>query len=134
MDHFDVIVVGGGCMGLAAAYTASKIGKKVLLLERNAFLNDQGSSGGLSRMWRVIYSERYLAELALHTDPIWKELELESGKTLIDRTGILWFGQSKTPTTEGQIEEAMKTMDALGLPYEKLSARDIQAQYGFTNL
>jgi monoamine oxidase len=134
MDHFDVIIVGGGCMGLAAAYSASKIGKKALLLERNAFFNDQGSSAGLSRMWRVIYSERYLAELALHTDPLWRELESECRKPLIDRTGILWFGQAKTPTTEGQIEEAMKTMDSLGLPYEKLSVHDIEGQYGFANL
>lgn len=133
LNHFDVIVVGGGVMGLASAYAVSQRGKRALLLEREHFFNDQGSSGGLSRMWRVIYSERYLAELALHTAPHWHALEEASGTTLIDRTGILWFGQPKTPTTEGQIESAMQTMDALGLPYTRLTARDLP-DYGFANL
>jgi sarcosine oxidase/L-pipecolate oxidase len=33
MEKYDVIVVGGGVLGLSAAYNCAKAGKKVLVLE-----------------------------------------------------------------------------------------------------
>ena len=38
MDKYDVIVVGGGTAGCAAAYTAGKLGLKTLLIEKNIHL------------------------------------------------------------------------------------------------
>ncbi|MDP1533124.1 MAG: FAD-dependent oxidoreductase, partial [Rubrivivax sp.] len=37
-EHFDVVVVGGGGAGLAAAIEAAEAGASVLLLEKNAQL------------------------------------------------------------------------------------------------
>ncbi|MCQ2789589.1 MAG: FAD-dependent oxidoreductase, partial [bacterium] len=37
-DKYDLIVVGGGTAGCAAAYTAGKLGVKTLLIEKNSFL------------------------------------------------------------------------------------------------
>lgn len=56
---FDVIVVGGGPVGLAAAYEVAKAGKKVLVLEQNNFFNQAGSSGDLARMFRTMYGSFY---------------------------------------------------------------------------
>ncbi len=36
--NYDVIIAGGGTAGCACAYTASKLGLKVLLIEKNSFL------------------------------------------------------------------------------------------------
>lgn len=38
MDKYDLIVVGGGTAGCAAAYTAGKLGLKTLLIEKNIHL------------------------------------------------------------------------------------------------
>lgn len=38
MDKYDIIVVGGGTAGCAAAYTAGKLGLKTLLIEKNIHL------------------------------------------------------------------------------------------------
>ncbi len=134
MDKPSVVIVGGGVMGIASAYSLARAGAKVRLIERGSFFNSHGSSGGLSRMWRVIYSEEYLATLALNTDPMWKSIEIASKRSLIDRTGIVWFGQPTTSTTEGEIESAMRTMDRLGQKYQRLERDDIQKKYGFDNL
>lgn len=38
MNKYDIIVVGGGTAGCSCAYTAAKLGLKVLIIEKNAFL------------------------------------------------------------------------------------------------
>lgn len=38
MDNYDLIVVGGGTAGCAAAYTAGKLGLKTILIEKNIHL------------------------------------------------------------------------------------------------
>lgn len=45
---FDVVVVGGGPAGLAAATSAAKNGAKVLLVERYGFLGGMGTAGGVT--------------------------------------------------------------------------------------
>lgn len=54
-ELFDVIVIGGGPVGLAAAYEVAKAGRKVIILEQNNFFNHAGSSGGLARIFRTMY-------------------------------------------------------------------------------
>ncbi|MGB4116410.1 MAG: FAD-dependent oxidoreductase [Polaromonas sp.] len=46
--EFDVIVVGGGPAGLAAATCAARLGAKVLLVERYGFLGGMGTAGGVT--------------------------------------------------------------------------------------
>lgn len=38
MNKYDIIVVGGGTAGCSCAYTAAKLGLKVLIIEKNTFL------------------------------------------------------------------------------------------------
>lgn len=54
-ESFDVVVVGGGPIGLSSAYEVAKKGKKVLVLEQSSFFNQEGSSGDLVRMFRTMY-------------------------------------------------------------------------------
>ena len=44
IDSYDIAVVGGGPIGLAAALFAAKYGKRVVVLERNSFKNKKSSS------------------------------------------------------------------------------------------
>ena len=52
---YDVVVVGGGPIGWAAAYEIAKEEKSVLVLEQNNFFNQAGSSNDMARMFRTMY-------------------------------------------------------------------------------
>lgn len=51
---YDVVVVGGGPVGLASAYQVAKEGKSVIVLEQRNFFNQAGSSGDMARMFRTM--------------------------------------------------------------------------------
>lgn len=90
---YDIVVVGGGAIGLAAAYECAKAGKIVAVLEKNHFFNQAGSSGDLVRMFRTMYTEDFMADLAFNAMSIWEELETDAGdNSLRLMTALLNFG------------------------------------------
>jgi sarcosine oxidase len=54
---YDVIILGVGSMGSAAAYHLAKRGQRVLGLEQFSIPHSQGSHHGFSRMIRLAYFE-----------------------------------------------------------------------------
>lgn len=134
MKKYDVIVVGGGPMGLATAAELSSHNKKILLIEQYSFINQKGSSAGLSRQFRIQYAEKYMAELALESIPYWEKLQATTPNTLIDPVGSLWFGDPALSSQEGGIEAAMNVMDELNIPYTPLNAKEIEARFPFKNI
>lgn len=89
---YDVIVVGGGAIGLSAAYECAKAGKTVLVLEKSTFYNQSGSSGDLVRMFRTMYMEPFMADLARDAMGLWDQLESDAGQALRLMSGLLDFG------------------------------------------
>jgi sarcosine oxidase / L-pipecolate oxidase len=134
MEKYDVIVVGGGVLGLSAAYNCAKAGKKVLVLEEYEFFNQNGSSADFCRMWRVMYTGVYYARMALATSPLWDQLEAELGQKLIDKSGLLNFGINTPNTPEGTMEDAERVMKELKIPFTRLTSSELTQQYPFRNL
>ncbi|MEM0320783.1 MAG: FAD-dependent oxidoreductase [Thermoprotei archaeon] len=64
MEKFQVVVVGGGPAGSAAAYVAAKAGVQVLLLERGPEVGSKTVSGGLlyTHVLRDLYGEFWAEE------------------------------------------------------------------------
>ena len=56
----DVVVVGGGPVGLSTAHECAKEGKKVAVLEKFVLYNASGSSADFMRMFRTMYTEDYM--------------------------------------------------------------------------
>lgn len=132
--HFDVIVIGGGAMGLSTAYHLSKRKTKTLVLERFTFKNQLGSSAGVSRQYRIPYPEEYMVQMALDAQPYWDELQSHTSKKLLDKVGTLWFGDPAVHSTEGNIGEAEKALKAANVPFTSLTSKEIEEQYHFKNL
>jgi sarcosine oxidase len=116
MNHYEVIVVGGGVMGCATAYHLAKRGRRVLLLEQFAIGHERGSSHGHSRIFRLVYDAPDYVELARAAYPLWRELESEAGVDLLLQTGGFDFAD---PATQS-IEDTRATLVATGVPFELL--------------
>ncbi|MFB7664839.1 FAD-dependent oxidoreductase [Kitasatospora sp. NPDC056138] len=132
--HYDLVIVGGGPVGLAAAAAGARRGHSVLVLEQFEILHERGSSGGAERQWRLQYAQEDLARLTVETVPLWTELERAGGRRLVHRTGSLWFGDTATSTNEGQVNAAVEVLDRVGLPYDWLTAKEIEQRYRFARL
>ncbi|MFJ2607863.1 NAD(P)/FAD-dependent oxidoreductase [Streptomyces sp. NPDC087425] len=132
--HADVLVVGGGAIGLAAAREVARRGRSVCVLERFALGHERGGSAGWERQWRIQYSQERWARLALETLPLWRQLEAEAERPLVHARGSLWFGQVGVATSEGELALAAAVLDALEVPYDWLTALEIERRFGFAAL
>jgi sarcosine oxidase len=76
MAAYDVIVIGLGATGSAAAYQLAKRGHRVLGLDRHAPPHAFGSSHGDTRITRCAIGEgAHYSPLAMRSHEIWRELE-----------------------------------------------------------
>jgi glycine/D-amino acid oxidase-like deaminating enzyme len=125
-ENYDVIVIGGGAIGLATAYHLGQRKAKTLVLEQFTFVNQLGSSAGVSRQFRIPYPDEYMVQMALDAEPYWAELQKQTDEPLLDKVGTLWFGDPNVHSTEGNIAEAEKALKALKVPYTTLTAKEIE--------
>jgi monomeric sarcosine oxidase len=84
-----VAVVGAGVMGAAAAWQLARRGADVTLYEQFELDHTRGSSHGRSRIVRLSYPDPEWVRLAVEAREGWRELELESGRTLLELYGIV---------------------------------------------
>ncbi|HYU35098.1 MAG TPA: FAD-dependent oxidoreductase [Thermoanaerobaculia bacterium] len=132
--EYDLIILGGGAMGLSAAWQGAIRGKSVLVLEQLTFYNQQGSTAGDSRQFRLQYSQAYMSKLVLQAIPEWDQLQSYTDTQLVGKQGCLWFGNPNLPTEEGGVGPAIEVMDQLHIPYEPLARAEIEARYPFKDL
>lgn len=92
-DFFELIVVGAGAMGAAAAWHAAQRGLRVLALEQFSIAHDRGSSHGDTRICRRAYFEHpQYVPLADRAYQGWADLESAVGRTLFERVGLIFGG------------------------------------------
>jgi glycine/D-amino acid oxidase-like deaminating enzyme len=132
--QFDVIVVGGGPVGLSSGYHLGQRGARTLVLEQFTFSNQLGSSAGVSRQFRIPYPVDYMVKLVQQSLPYWKELQALTPVPLLDTVGTLWFGDPSVQTSEGNIAKAEAALTSQGVPYTSLDSVALEKEYQFTNL
>jgi sarcosine oxidase len=88
----DVVVVGGGAMGSAAAWQLARRGREVTLLERFGPGHTRGASHGASRNFNLSYADDTYLSLLGEALPLWRELEAESGVSVLDQVGLANHG------------------------------------------
>jgi sarcosine oxidase len=105
MERFDVVIVGGGPMGAAAARALSARGRAVVLLERFTLGNDKGSTAGTTRNFRLTYHDPLYVRMARLALERWRELEEQAGQELLRVVGGLDVGEA-TEASAAALEEA----------------------------
>jgi sarcosine oxidase len=101
-QSYDVVLVGLGAMGSAAAYHVARRGLRVLGLDRFAPPHEQGSSHGQTRIIREAYFEHPLyVPLVQRAYELWDELEQTTGRELLRRTGGLMIGAVDSELVQG---------------------------------
>src|SRR5262245_57956990 len=104
---YDVIVLGLGGMGSAAAYHLARPGRRVLGLEQFTPAHDRGSSHGGSRAIRQAYFEDpAYVPLVLRAYDLWRELERATGTDLLLITGALMIGAPESEPVSGSLRSA----------------------------
>jgi sarcosine oxidase len=93
----DLIVVGAGLAGSAAAWSATARGLSVVLLEAFGPGHRRGSSHGSARIFRRAYPDPLYVRLTGIAGEWWRRLEDEAGETLLQVTGGLDFGPRRDP-------------------------------------
>ena len=123
---YDAIVVGLGAHGSSATYHLAKRGLRVLGIDRFPRGHTLGSSGGLSRIIRLSYYEHPdYVPLLRRAWQLWRELEQESGETLLTQTGGLYMGPPAGELVSGALESAKKHR----LKHEVLDTRELRLRY-----
>jgi monomeric sarcosine oxidase len=127
---FDLIVIGGGTIGLSSAYYAAARGLKTLLLEQfDSLGNAKASSGGASRMFRIMYSPTYMAQLAETSLALWREIETASGIQILKPDTLIFYGDPGN-SVEGNLGTMPSILASLGVPYSSYpNAAALMQQY-----
>lgn len=125
MAAYDVIILGAGAMGSAAAYYLSKAGQRVLLLEQFDLNHERGSSNDHTRIIRYSYSKPEYIRLMQSAYPMWFALEEASGEKLYTKTGGIDFGKPDEP----RFRDTLHSLQAMNIPHEVFSASQAQQHF-----
>jgi sarcosine oxidase len=124
---WDVIVVGLGAIGSAAAYWAStRPGTRVLGLERFELGHANGASADHSRIIRLSYHRPDYVRLAKRAYETWAEVESEADERVVTVTGglDLWPADPGIP-----MADYTDSLAAEAVPFEILDAWEVMQRW-----
>ncbi|HKP54488.1 MAG TPA: N-methyl-L-tryptophan oxidase [Chloroflexia bacterium] len=124
---YDTVVVGGGVMGLATAYSLLKRGlRRVIVLERETIGHDRAASTDNTKAIRYEYAEWEQYSLMVgRAIELWRELEARSGAELYVNSGVLCWGRDEARYAR----KSFKTLSRLGLPIREVSLEEMCQLY-----
>jgi sarcosine oxidase len=125
--EWDVIVVGLGALGSAAAYWAStRPGARVLGLEQFELGHANGASADHSRIIRLSYHRPDYVRLAKRAFETWGEVEAEASERIVTVTGglDLWPADPAIP-----MADYTESLAAEAVPFELLGAAEVMRRW-----
>jgi sarcosine oxidase len=121
----NIVIVGGGVMGCAAALAAVRAGHRVRLLEMHCIGSEFGSSHGATRIIRLSYGRSDYIPLARRSFALWRELEHETQQKLITLAGGIDVARPGTKS----FTSTMKAMSSCGVPFEAWDFFELRRAY-----
>lgn len=126
MSTYDVIVIGTGGVGSAAAFHLARRGCRVLGLDRFPGGHDRGSSHGHTRIMRMAYFEHSnYVPLLRRAYELWRELEDFQDQQLYSEVGLLQIGPDPGIVVPGVLASARQH----NLPIEKLDQAALRSRF-----
>ena len=121
----DLIIVGAGLAGAAAAYAAANRGLGVVVLEAFGPAHRNGSSHGSARIFRRAYPDPLYVRLTGQSEQRWRALEAEAGEDLLTLTGAVDFGRAREP------EQLHNVLTECGVPADLLPEQAAAERWPF---
>ena len=109
-------------MGLATGRALKHRGHDVVVYEQFEPGHKRGSSHGRSRIFRLAYGEEEYVRLAQEALGLWRELEAETGETLLELNGLLEIVRTLEESTA-------HTLEACGVEWHRLDGDDAERRY-----
>ncbi len=131
MTDTDLIIVGGGVMGLFTAYYASELGRRVSVLERGRVGDPATASYGRTRSYRNDYLDPTYVRLAREAIRLWDAFEAREQVQVLVRCGCLNIANSRvTPDLDATYARmSHRVLEELGMPSEALGAEAIRSRF-----
>jgi sarcosine oxidase len=85
----DLVIIGGGVMGLFTAYYASRYRPAITVLERATIGDPNTASYGLTRSIRNDYLDPFYARLAHEARGLWLDVQREADATVDDQGPLI---------------------------------------------
>ncbi|GAB2477982.1 N-methyl-L-tryptophan oxidase family protein [Jatrophihabitans fulvus] len=131
--RYDLVVVGGGVMGLFTAYHASADGRRVAVLERGTIGDPMTASFGRTRSYRVDYLDPLYVRLAGEAVTLWDAFERETATRALVRCGCMNIASSSvTPDlADTYAQRSTEVMVELGVGPEVLTPSEIGERFPY---
>ena len=132
-EVLDLIVVGGGVMGLFAAYEAARQRRRVAVLERGRVGDPATASYGRTRSYRRDYLDPAYARLADEAIRLWTRFEADAGTAVLVRCGCMNIAAAAlTPDLDGTYARlSSAVLRRLGMPVESHDADALRHRFPY---
>src|SRR5215469_95549 len=123
---YDVMVIGAGVFGAWTAYTLTRSGARVLLVDAYGPGNSRSSSSGETRIIRMGYgADEIYTRWSHHALQLWQQFDQETGARIFHRTGVLWLGREDTQN----VAATLATLSKVGVPHKTFSRAEIEKRF-----
>jgi len=132
-DGLDLLVVGGGVMGLFTAYHASRTQARVAIVELGEIGDPLTASFGRTRSYRRDYLEAGYTRFADEAIRLWTEFETATGADVLVRCGCMNIANTKiTPDLDNTYATLSSTvLKRLGIPVTSYDTEGIAETYPY---
>lgn len=127
----DLIIIGGGVMGLFTAYYAADFVPRVTILEKSYVGNKRTASFSFTRSIRNDYLDPLYARLAYEARKLWLEFQQATSTTCLIECGCLNIArESITPDLEQTYAvQSFRTLTDLHLKTRAFDRQTLQEQF-----
>ena len=132
-ENSNLVVIGGGVMGLFTAYYAAQRSARVVVLERGRVGDPMTASYGRTRSFRNDYLDPVYARLAHEAFRLWGDFERQTDSQVLVRCGCLNIGKrTVTPDLSRTYAQlSFETLKRLRLKTESFDGEALRRRFSY---